>query len=68
VFDIFKLFAIEGPGSPFAKPFDRKRNGGAAYKAFKSQAEGRSAIHQDKGKGKYYGYWYPDHCKRRILS
>jgi hypothetical protein len=44
VFDILKQFVMEGPGWPFVQPFNRRRNGRAAFKALKSQAVGRSAI------------------------
>jgi hypothetical protein len=44
VFDILKPFVMEGPGWPFVQPCNRKRDGRAAFKALKSQAEGRSAI------------------------
>ena len=50
VFDILKPFVMEGPGWPFVQPFNRKRDGRAAFKALKSQAEGRSAIATRKAK------------------
>jgi len=50
VFDILKPLVMEGPGWPFVQPFNRKRDGRAAYKALKSQAEGRSAIATRKAK------------------
>jgi hypothetical protein len=51
VFDILKPFVIEGPGWPFVPPFNRRCDGCAAFKALKSQAEGRSAIATRKAKG-----------------
>jgi len=50
VFDILKPFVMEGPGWPFVQPFNRRRDGRAAFKALKSQAEGRSAIATRKAK------------------
>ncbi len=50
VFDILKPFVMEGPGWPFVQPFNRRRDGCAAFKALKSQAEGRSAIATRKAK------------------
>ncbi len=50
VFDILKPFVMEGPGCPFVQPFNRRRDGRAAFKALKSQAEGRSAIVTRKAK------------------
>ena len=50
VFDILKPFVMEGPGWPFVQPFNRKRDGRTAFKALKSQAEGRSAIATRKAK------------------
>jgi len=50
VFDILKPFVMEGPGWPFVQPLNRKRDGRAAFKALKSQAEGRSAIATRKAK------------------
>jgi hypothetical protein len=44
VFDILKQFVMEGPGWPFVQPFNGRRDGRFAFKALKSQAEGRSAI------------------------
>ena len=50
VFDILKPLVMEGPGWPFVQPFNRKRDGRAAFKALKAQAEGRSAIATRKAK------------------
>ena len=50
VFDLLKRFVMEGPGWPFVQPFNRKRDGRAAFKALKAQAEGRSAIATRKAK------------------
>lgn len=50
VFDILKPLVMEGPGWPFVQPFNRKRDGRAAFKALKSQAEGRSAVATRKAK------------------
>ena len=41
---------MEGPGWPFVQPFNQKRNGRAAFKALKAQAEGRSAVATRKAK------------------
>ena len=35
---------MEGPGWPFVQPFNRKRDGCAAFKALKALAEGRSVV------------------------
>jgi hypothetical protein len=50
VFDLLKPFVMEGPGWPFVQPFNKKRDGRAAFKALKAQAEGRSAIATRKAK------------------
>ena len=41
VFDILKPFVMEGQGWPFVQAFNKKRDGRAAFKALKSQAEGK---------------------------
>ena len=50
VVDLLKPFVMEGPGWPFVQPFNKKRDGRAAFKALKAQAEGRSAIATRKAK------------------
>jgi hypothetical protein len=50
VFDILKPFVMEGQGWPFVQTFNKKRDGRAAFKALKSQAEGKSAIATRKAK------------------
>ena len=50
VFDILKPFVMEGQGWPFLQTFNKKRDGRAAFKALKSQAEGKSAIATRKAK------------------
>ena len=50
VFDLLKPFVMEGPGWPFVQPFNKKRDGRAAFRALKAQAEGRSAIATRKAK------------------
>ena len=41
---VLKPLVMEGPGWPFVQPFNRKRDGCAAFKALKALAEGRSAV------------------------
>ncbi|KAI2506604.1 hypothetical protein MHU86_7814 [Fragilaria crotonensis] len=41
---------MEGQGWPFLQTFNKKRDGRAAFKALKSQAEGKSAIATRKAK------------------
>jgi hypothetical protein len=50
VYDLLKPFVMEGPGWPFVQPFNRKRDGRAAFLALKTQAEGRSAVATRKAK------------------
>jgi hypothetical protein len=41
---VLKQLVMEGPGWPFVQPFNRKRDGCAAFKALKALAEGRSVV------------------------
>ena len=70
VFDTLESIVVEGPDWPFVQPFNRRRNGCAAFKALKSQAEGRSAIATSR-KAKAYGichsYYCPLHWKGEVL-
>ena len=50
VYDLLKPFVMEGPGWPFVQPFNRKRDGCAAFLSLKTQAEGRSAQATRKAK------------------
>ena len=44
VYDLLKPLIIQGPGWPFIQPFNRSRDGRAAFRRLKAQAEGTSAI------------------------
>jgi hypothetical protein len=41
VHDLLKPLVMERPGWPLVQPFNRKRDGRAAFKALKALAEGR---------------------------
>ena len=50
VYDLLNPLVMEGPGWPFVQPFNRKRDGCAAFKALKALAEGRSSVATKKAK------------------